>query len=102
MNYSSQVWEIRQTKFFENWFGKLKDHRAKQRIAQRLVRIESGLLGDVKFFDSIGEIRIREGPGYRVYFVKRSSRIIILLCGGNKSSQQSDIKQAKRIAKELS
>lgn len=102
MNYSSHVWEIRQTKLFQNWIGNLRDQRAKQRIAQRLVRIESGLFGDVKFFDGIGEVRIKEGPGYRIYFVKKGASIIVLLCGGDKNTQSKDIIRAKKLLKELS
>lgn len=59
-----------------------------------------GLLGDAKYFDGIGELRIDYGPGYRVYFVKRGNAIVILLCGGDKSSQQHDIAKAKELAKE--
>jgi putative addiction module killer protein len=65
----------------------------------RLDRIELGLLGDAKYFDGIGELRIDYGPGYRVYFVKRGKAIVILLCGGDKSSQQRDIAKARQLAK---
>jgi putative addiction module killer protein len=65
------------------------------------VRVEAGLLGDVKFFDGIGELRIDYGPGYRVYFVRRGTVLIILLCGGDKSSQQRDIAAAKTLAEGL-
>jgi len=58
-------------------------------------------MGDVKFFDGIGELRIDFGPGYRVYFVKRGLEIIILLCGGDKSSQVRDIAQARKLAEEV-
>lgn len=57
-------------------------------------------MGDVKFFDGIGELRVDHGPGYRVYFVQRGGTIIILLCGGDKSSQSRDIKKALEMAKE--
>ena len=67
----------------------------------RLVRLEAGLVGDAKFFDGIGELRIDHGPGYRVYFVKRGSSLIILLCGGDKSSQARDIAQAKKLAEDV-
>lgn len=101
MNYSSQVIEVRQTDVFETWLKGLADTRAAKRIAQRIVRIQAGLLGDVKFFESIGEIRIDYGPGYRIYFVKRGATLIILLCGGDKSSQKRDIKRAIEMAKEV-
>ncbi|SMD19199.1 putative addiction module killer protein [Rhizobium sp. RU36D] len=58
-------------------------------------------MGDVKYFDGIGEIRVDHGPGYRVYFVKHGDRIVILLCGGDKSSQDRDIQKAKLLAKEV-
>lgn len=60
---------------------------ARRKIAQRVVRLEAGLFGDVKFFDGIGELRVDFGPGYRIYFVQRGRVLIILLCGGDKSTQ---------------
>jgi putative addiction module killer protein len=79
----------------------LADRRAVRRIAQRIARVQAGLLGDAKFFDGIGELRIDYGPGYRVYFVRRGTLVIILLCGGDKSSQNRDIKKAIAMAKEV-
>ena len=93
--------EIRLTPFFLEWLRTLKDARAAERIAQRITRLQFGLLGDVKFFDGIGELRIDTGPGYRVYFVQRGKVLIILLCGGDKSSQKKDIKRAIDMAKEV-
>lgn len=87
--------------FFLEWLRTLKDVRAAERIAQRITRLQFGLLGDVKFFDGIGELRIDTGPGYRVYFVQRGKVLIILLCGGDKSSQKKDIKRAIDMAKEV-
>jgi putative addiction module killer protein len=95
------VIEVRQTAEFETWLKGLSDKRAAKRIAQRLVRLQAGLFGDAKFFDGIGELRIDEGPGYRVYFVRRGRVLIILLCGGDKSSQARDIKKAIAMAKEV-
>ncbi len=63
--------------------------------------MQSGLLGDVKFFKGIGEMRIDFGPGYRIYFVKRGDVLVILLCGGDKSSQTRDIERALTMAKEV-
>ena len=60
-----------------------------------------GLLGDAKYFSGIGELRIDYGPGYRVYFVKRGNTLIVLLCGGDKSTQDKDIKRAMKMAKEV-
>lgn len=95
------MFEVRQTAEFEKWLKGLADSRAAKRIAQRIVRIQAGLLGDVKFFDAIGELRIDYGPGYRVYFVRRGRVLIILLCGGDKSSQKRDIRKAIAMAKEV-
>jgi putative addiction module killer protein len=93
--------EVRQTPEFLEWLRALKDNRARERISQRLVRVGAGLLGDAKFFDGIGELRIDHGPGYRIYFVKRGNVLIILLCGGDKSTQKQDIKRAIEMAKEV-
>ncbi|MGN6142240.1 MAG: type II toxin-antitoxin system RelE/ParE family toxin [Mesorhizobium sp.] len=93
--------EVRRTAEFSEWFKALKDVRAKARIEIRIARVELGNLGDAKFFDGIGELRVDYGPGYRVYFVKRGNTVVILLCGGDKSSQKKDIKQAIAMAKEL-
>ncbi len=92
--------EVRQTRRFRKWLGGLADKRAAEKIAIRIVRVQSGLMGDVKFFDGIGELRIDHGPGYRVYFVRRGNTIILLLCGGDKHTQRADIKLAKELAKE--
>jgi putative addiction module killer protein len=80
--------EVRQTLEFETWLRSLADDRAAKRIAQRIVRLQAGLIGDVKFFSGIGELRIDYVPGYRVYFVQRGPVLIVLLCGGDKSSQK--------------
>jgi putative addiction module killer protein len=92
---------VRQTTLFREWLDGLRDRRTREKIAQRIVRVQAGLLGNVKFFDGIGELRVDHGPGYRVYFVQRGSVLIVLLCGGDKSSQSRDIKQAKALALEL-
>jgi len=93
--------EVWKTGAFRKWYQTLQDRRAAKKIAQRITRIEAGLMGDVKYFDGIGELKIDFGPGYRVYFVQRGSVIIVLLCGGDKSSQVRDIKAAKALAEEL-
>lgn len=93
--------EIRQTDLFRNWLSGLRDRKAQERIAQRLVRVGAGLMGDAKFFDGIGELRVDHGPGYRVYFVQRGKVVIVLLCGGDKSTQQRDIRRALELAKEV-
>jgi putative addiction module killer protein len=93
--------EVRQSLEFERWLKALTDDRARKRIIQRLARIELGLFGDVRYFDGIGELRIDYGPGYRLYFVRRGATLIILLCGGDKSSQKRDIEKAIAMAKEV-
>ena len=93
--------EVRKTAEFLDWFSGLRDLRAQARIRVRIDRLELGLLGDAKFFDGVGELRIDYGPGYRVYFVKRGNTIVILLCGGDKRTQQKDIKRAIAMAKEV-
>ena len=93
--------EVRRTTVFIEWLRKLKDQRAQERIAQRIVRLQAGLFGDAKFFGGIGELRIDHGPGYRVYFVRKGDIIVVLLCGGDKSTQSKDIERATKMAKEL-
>lgn len=95
--------EIKTTATFRKWEGKLKDRKARAKIAARLFRLQNGLLGDVSAVgEGVSELRIHYGPGYRVYFCKRGQKLIILLCGGDKSSQDRDIKQAKHLAKKWS
>ncbi|NET40037.1 MAG: type II toxin-antitoxin system RelE/ParE family toxin [Cyanothece sp. SIO1E1] len=96
------MFEIRQTEIFANWFKSLRDRRAKARIQARIDRMELGNFGDVApVGEGVSELRIHYGPGYRVYFVQRNSVVIVLLSGGDKSSQNSDIKKAKELAKQL-
>ena len=84
---------------FETWLRKLRDERARARIQARILRLSLGNAGDVKPVGSgISEMRIDYGPGYRVYFLKRGGALIILLCGGDKSTQSADIEEAKSIA----
>lgn len=86
---------------FVAWEKKLRDDRAKAAIAARIFRVSNGLIGDVKSIGSgVSELRIDYGPGYRVYFLQRGHELIILLCGGDKTSQDRDIKKAKQLAKE--
>ena len=90
---------------FSNQMGSRRGYKicatsAVQRITIRVARLQAGLFGDVKFFDGIGELRIDYGPGYRVYFVRRGAVVVLLLCGGDKTTQQRDIAYAKTLAKE--
>ena len=94
--------EILQTTVFQRWEQNLRDRRAKTLIAARLFRLANGLAGDVKpIGEGISEMRISYGPGYRIYFKQHGCRIIILLCGGDKSSQANDITLAKVLARSL-
>jgi putative addiction module killer protein len=94
--------EIRKTSVFSAWFDELNDRRAKARIQARIDRMELGNLGDVAAVGGgVSEIRLHYGPGYRVYFVQRGPVIVILLSGGDKSTQDSDIKKAKKLAQQL-
>jgi putative addiction module killer protein len=94
--------EIRQTTTYEKWFEALKDRNARMRINIRIRRLASGNPGDVKpVGNGISEIRINYGPGYRVYLIQKGNRIIILLCGGDKSTQSRDIKKAQELMEHL-
>jgi putative addiction module killer protein len=96
------VIEVRKTEVFEAWFDKLRDRAAKIVIARRIDRSELGNFGDQKSVgDGVLELRIFVGPGYRVYFTRRGNEIVILLCGGDKSSQSADIAKAKQLAAQL-
>lgn len=92
---------LRQTETFRKWERRLKDQRARAMIAARLFRLANGLAGDVApVGQGISELRIHYGPGYRVYFRQRGDEIIILLCGGDKGTQDRDIEKAKQLAAE--
>jgi putative addiction module killer protein len=94
--------EIRKTDLFAKWLDDLRDIRAKARVLVRIERLASGNAGDVKpVGEGVSEMRIDYGPGYRVYFIQRGSELIILLAGGDKSSQSKDIKSAIRLAQNL-
>ncbi|ABB32754.1 toxin, RelE family [Geobacter metallireducens GS-15] len=94
--------EIRKTEHFANWLDNLRDIQAKARVLVRIERLASGNAGDVKpVGEGVSEMRINYGPGYRVYFIQRGSELIILLAGGDKSSQSRDIKAAVRLAQNL-
>ena len=85
---------------FTAWLSRLKDRQAKARIAGRIQRLAYGLAGDVQpVGDGVSELRIHYGPGYRVYFLQRGVLLVILLVGGDKTSQDRDIRAAKVLAK---
>ncbi|MHB1757919.1 MAG: type II toxin-antitoxin system RelE/ParE family toxin [Leptospirillum sp.] len=94
--------EIRQTELYSEWFSDLRDRAAKARIDIRIRRLSLGNPGDVKAVgDGVSELRIDYGPGYRLYFAQRGLNLILLLAGGNKSTQEKDIKTAKEIVRKL-
>jgi len=96
------VIEVRQTTRFATWLAGLRDVQAQARILKRLDRAKSGNLGDVApVGQGVSEMRIFYGPGYRVYFIQRGSELIVLLCGGDKSTQGADIEEAKALAREI-
>jgi putative addiction module killer protein len=93
---------IEKTDVFLKWLRGLNDIREIARIQIRIDRLSLGNMGDVKAVgEGISEMRIDYGPGYRVYFKKRGKTILLLLCGGDKTSQTADIKMAKRMAKDM-
>lgn len=95
--------EIKQTSVFEKWEARLKDKRVRTIIAARVMRLSQGLPGDVEpVGGGVSELRIHYGPGYRVYFQQRGNTLVLLLCGGSKSTQSRDIDMAKKLAKEWS
>lgn len=94
--------EIRQTETYSDWFESLRDRQAKARIDIRIRRLAIGNPGDVKpIGQGVSELRIDYGPGYRVYFIQRGEALIILLAGGNKQTQDRDIRTALDLAQDL-
>jgi putative addiction module killer protein len=94
--------EIRKTDIFVKWLDGLHDIRARARILVRIERLAAGNPGDVKAVgEGVSELRINYGPGYRVYFKKHGRKVVILLAGGDKSTQTKDIKTALRLAQNL-
>jgi putative addiction module killer protein len=87
---------------FSNWFSGLRDTRAKAKILQRIDRLELGNPGDIApVGGGVSEMRIHHGPGYRLYIKQRGEEFVILLCGGDKSTQDEDVTRAKKLASEL-
>jgi putative addiction module killer protein len=96
------MYNVQQTQKFSQWLTKLKDMRARIAIVRRVERAQSGNLGDVKSVgESVYEMRIDMGPGYRLYYTMRGDKLIILLVGGDKSTQQRDIEKSIEMAKEI-
>ena len=94
--------EIRRTSEFSQWLADLSDIRARTRIARHLDKVSrNGLFGDIEPVGrGVSELRFHFGPGYRVYFKRRGDELIILLAGGDKGSQERDIRRAKQLADE--
>ena len=87
---------------FQSWLDALRDIRAQVSIARRIERIAAGNFGDVRpVGEGVSELRVDVGPGYRVYFVQRGGHWVVLLAGGDKSTQSRDIERAKQLAKEI-
>jgi putative addiction module killer protein len=94
--------EVRETTAYANWFRGLRDRAAKARIDIRVRRLSLGNPGDVRpVGEGVSELRIQFGPGYRIYFIQNGEEFILLLAGGDKSSQAQDVKQAKNLARNL-
>lgn len=94
--------EIRKTENYVQWLDGLRDIQARARVLARVERLAAGNAGDVKpVGEGVSELRINYGPGYRVYFTKRGREIVVLLAGGDKGTQATDIKTALRLARNL-
>ncbi len=95
-----RVTEIRQTDVYARWFRRLRDREARDRIDKRILRLSMGNAGDVRpVGEGVSEMRIDYGPGYRIYFTRRDDATVILLAGGDKSSQRRDIERALELAR---
>ena len=96
------MYQVRLTLEFQDWLDRLADQRAQVRIAARLRRAGLGNLGDWKTAGgNVSEMRVDTGPGYRLYFTRRCRTVIVMLCGGDKSTQKHDVRRAQRIVNEL-
>ncbi len=94
--------EVRQTVTYAEWFSGLRDRTAKIRIDIRIRRLSLGNAGDVKpVGEGVSELRVDYGPGYRVYFIQKGNVYVVLLAGGDKSTQDRDIREAKALARDL-
>lgn len=101
MDYNEAVVEIVESATFKSWVSNLRDRQAVARINARLRRVSLGNFGDTNWVgDGIYELRIHYGPGYRVYFLRERTTLVVLLCGGDKDSQRRDIERARQLARE--
>lgn len=96
------MFTVRQTQEFQDWLDGLKDIKAQLRIVARLRLAEAGNLGDCKpVGNEVSEMRVAFGPGYRLYFTRRQNILIVMLAGGDKSTQARDLKRAQKILQQL-
>ena len=96
------MFDVQTTELFDQWLSDLTNRAARARITSRIDRLSRGNAGDVKAAgEGVSEMRIDAGPGYRIYYKQTGAAIIVILCGGDKSSQDKDIKKAKQIAARL-
>ena len=102
MDYSCNMKALEKTREYQDWFNKLQDKQVKARILVRIDRLQDGNAGDVApVGEGVSELRLHFGSGWRVYYTERNGQIIILLAGGNKSTQAKDIKLAQTLARNL-
>jgi len=95
------VFQIQRTDTFADWLSRLRDAKGKARILSRLESMAQGNFGDTKNVgDGVSELRVHVGPGYRIYFVQTGRIVLLLLCGGDKSTQRRDIERAKRLLRD--
>ena len=98
----AKVMAVRKTAEFDAWMRGLEDGTTRMRIAARIDKLAHGLLGDCEpVGEGVHELREHHGPGYRIYFTNRGRTVVILLCGGTKGTQKSDIRRAKELAREI-
>jgi putative addiction module killer protein len=101
MVYTSRMTEVLKTAEFDSWLSSLRDRQALARITARIDRLAAGNVGDRKPLGSgVSELRIDYGPGYRLYYTQRGKALVLLLCGGDKRTQDADIKRAIKLAKD--
>ena len=101
VNYSSRVVQIREAPTYTRWFDALRDRQARARVTARVLRLQGGNPGQHRVLSGgVIEMKIDFGPGYRVYFTQRGAELVLLLIGGDKTTQQHDIELALKLAKE--
>ena len=102
MSYNPRMYTVHQTQIFRHWLQKMRDKNIQVRIAARIRNAEAGNLGDSQpVGEGVSEMRIHLGSGYRVYYMMTGKAVIFLLMGGDKSTQQADIKRAISMARQI-